>query len=114
MLYHLDENDEAFSWWERGFQALGLIGNPENKRRMKVVQHALFEHALKQLQIPNAGKVVPLELSRALDGTNSLMYEQRVEYGVLKCYVLNCYMICHAQLQSIRIGTAKLLRKTNF
>ncbi|CAD7951874.1 unnamed protein product [Amoebophrya sp. A120] len=83
MLYHLDENDEAFSWWEMGFQALGLIGNPENKRRMKVVQHALFEHALKQLQIPNAGKVVPLELSRALDGTNSLMYANRVEPSVL-------------------------------
>ncbi|CAD7939085.1 unnamed protein product [Amoebophrya sp. A120] len=89
MLYNLDENDNQDDDWsllngvEPMYAKIGFRKNPELKRRFKVALHAVFEALISKVQVANEDKVVPLELSRALDGTDTTMYELRNEPSVL-------------------------------
>lgn len=74
MIYYPDEVATG-SWADATLGALGYNSNPE---KLQALIDVLFRDATSKISIPGT-KVIPVALSKALDGKNTEDYSQRVE-----------------------------------
>lgn len=78
MIYHLDENPKSASWANL---TLDMIGYNKNPKHVQAIIHRLFVDCMvnNPLEVAGVRKIHPIELSRALDGTDPRDYDNRVE-----------------------------------
>jgi hypothetical protein len=77
VIYHLDENKESPSWANTTLNAIGYNDNP---RHIQALLHRVYLDCFVNNPVVVPGsRVVPIELSRALDGKDSRDYVARVE-----------------------------------
>ena len=77
MIYYPDENP-GNSWADPILKLLGYDSNPS---KLQLLIDKVFTHATKNIKIPGT-QVIPLQLSKALDGKNTSDYCARVEPSI--------------------------------
>ena len=75
MIYYPDEKIDTNSWANT---PLGLLGYNTNPKRLQLIIDQLFKNATSRINISGT-KIIPVPLSRALDGSNTDDYCERVE-----------------------------------
>ena len=77
-IYYLDENAKSPSWANTSLSILGYDKNPST---IQTLIDAIYLHATARIEVDGA-HIVPVELSKALNGKHTRDYECRVEPSV--------------------------------